>query len=173
MGCALYPSPVEDAGADLQAYLDRHADRPDGIKTVADVTAQMDPENFISQRIIEYYAPLDEVKKGKLEATAAGNAALETAYRGWFAEHSVSVAMLPFCRTEITQIDIEAEGAFNWKNEFLFCMYLNEINVPSIVIPVRGVRHERSGIPCGVLLYGVDDAELLGIAMELERALAV
>ena len=167
------PVPVEDSGADLQAYLDRHVDRPREIKTVADVTAQMDPENPISKKIIEFYAPLKEGEQEKLEAVAAGNSALESAYRGWFAEHNVSAAMIPFCRDDITKIDIEGEGALNWRNEYGFCMHMNEINVPSIVIPVRSVRHEGSGVPCGVLLYGVDDAELLGIAMELERALTV
>ena len=162
------PVPHEDSCADLQAYLNRHVDRPASIQSVADITAKMD-----SKGIIGYYAPLDEEKISKLPATAEGIVALEASYREWFAKNGVSVAMIPFCGHDLTKIDIAGEGGANFVNEYGFCMHMNEIHVPSIAIPIHSVKHEGSGVPCSVLLYGVDDAEVLAVAMALEAALKV
>ena len=108
--------------------------------------------------------------KAKLAATREGITALEAAYRQFFADHNVRALLLPCFPREIT-LAVDAVGLTCLKNEFFFTPHMNEIPVPSIAMPVHAVKHKGSGVPCSLLLYGVDDGELLGIALALEEAL--
>ena len=108
--------------------------------------------------------------RAKLAATQEGIVALEAAYRQFFADHNVQALLLPCFPREITLV-ADAGGLACLKNEFFFTPHMNEISVPSIVMPVHAVKHKGSGVPVSLLMYGVDDAELLGIALALEEAL--
>jgi Asp-tRNA(Asn)/Glu-tRNA(Gln) amidotransferase A subunit family amidase len=51
-----------------------------------------------------------------------------------------------------------------------YTMSFNSCNIPSLSLPTR-VIGAASGIPMGVLLWGVDDRELLGVGAALEKAM--
>ena len=70
------------------------------------------------------------------------------------------------------RIDEEGYAGKALGNEYSWLFHLNEIAVPSIVLPTA-VFHGDSGIPASVLLYGLNDLELLGIAQSLEAGLKV
>ena len=67
-------------------------------------------------------------------------------------------------------INDKGYAAKAFTNEYHWLFHLNEIPVPSITLPTS-VVFPGSMIPCSVLLYGLDDAEVLGIARTLEEAL--
>ena len=54
-------------------------------------------------------------------------------------------------------------------NEVFYLFHMNEIHVPSIVMPIPGFHYEDSGVPCSLLLYGLDDRELLSISLSTWR----
>ena len=56
-------------------------------------------------------------------------------------------------------------------NEGAYTFHMNECSVPSMCIPVSAVKHIISGIPTSIMLWGINDRELLGIALALEESL--
>ena len=42
--------------------------------------------------------------------------------------------------------------------------------VPAIVLPTKA-KWKMSGVPVGIMLYGIDDREVLSVALALEEAL--
>ena len=74
------------------------------------------------------------------------------------------------CPGEPGRIDEENYAFKALGNEYHWLFHLNEIPVPSITLPTS-VVFPGSMIPCSVLMYGLDDAELLGVARTLEDAL--
>ena len=98
-------------------------------------------------------------------------AQMEAAYRAFFRDNGVCALLMPAFPNEITKIDSDNESRAEFVNEFLFVLHMNEIRVPSLTMPVHAVRHEESGVPCSLLLYGVEDRDLLGLALGVEEAL--
>ena len=96
-------------------------------------------------------------------------AALDAAYRAYFAEHNIQCLLLPTFPQSPGNIDTKGYAAkaisaneYHWL--FHHTSPSHQSHYPPVVFP-------GSMIPCSVLLYGFDDAELLGIARTLEEAL--
>ena len=116
------------------------------------------------QRVVE------EVIDEKMVETKDGVVRLEAAYRSYFAEHGIRCLLLPTFAQPPGNINEKGYAAKAFSNEYHWLFHLNEIPIPSITIPTS-VVFPGSMIPASVLLYGLDDAELLGIARTLEEAL--
>ena len=43
--------------------------------------------------------------------------------------------------------------------------------VPSMAIPIKSVKFPESGVPTSILMYGVEDRPLYGLALALEASL--
>ena len=99
-----------------------------------------------------------------------GVEALEKAYRSYFAENNIRCLLLPTFAQPPGNINEKGYAAKAFTNEYHWLFHLNEIPIPSITLPTS-VAFPGSMIPASVLLYGIDDAELLGIARTLEEAL--
>jgi hypothetical protein len=116
------------------------------------------------QRVIQ------EVIGEKMLETKEGCGAMDAAYRAYFAEHNIRCLLLPTFAQPPGTINDKGYAAKAFTNEYHWLFHLNEIPIPSITLPTS-VVFPGSMIPCSVLLYGLDDAELLGIARTLEEAL--
>ena len=116
------------------------------------------------QRVIQ------EVIGEKMLETKEGCRAMDAAYRAYFAEHNIRCLLLPTFAQPPGHINEKGYAAKAFTNEYHWLFHLNEIPVPSITLPTS-VVFPGSMIPCSVLLYGLDDAEVLGIARTLEEAL--
>ena len=116
------------------------------------------------QRVVE------EVIDEKMSETKAGVVQLEKAYRSYFEEHGIRCLLLPTFAQPPGNINEKGYAAKAFTNEYHWLFHLNEIAVPSITLPTS-VVFPGSMIPASVLLYGLDDVELLGIARTLEEAL--
>ena len=168
------PVPFEDPHSALQAYLDRHESRPESIKTADQVIEQIS-EGYKKSHQPHFTGPRavpEEDRKKKLEATEVGIVKLEEAYRSFFAKNEIQVLMLPTFPSGPTKIE-EGPG-MGMKvlfNEVLFLFHMNEIHVPSIVLPIPGCKYEDSNVPCSLLLYGLDDKQLLSVALAVEDAI--
>jgi Asp-tRNA(Asn)/Glu-tRNA(Gln) amidotransferase A subunit family amidase len=113
---------------------------------------------------------VEEVINEKTQATLMGVEALEAAYRSYFEENGIRCLLLPTFAQPPGRIDVKGYAAKAFTNEYHWLFHLNEIPIPSITLPTS-VVFPGSMIPASVLLYGLDDAELLGIARTLEGAL--
>ena len=159
------PVPPENCRADLQAYLDGHASCP--LKTVADVQAEM-----ASDFIRATYDPVEgDDLPAKFAARDEGVAKLDGAYRAFFEARGIRALILPTFVGPPGRVDVEGYGGKALGNEYALLFHLNELRVPSLCLPIPSVAHGDTGIPASVLLYGVDDRELLGLALALETAL--
>ncbi len=116
------------------------------------------------QRVVE------EVIDEKMLETSMGVEALEKAYRSYFAENGIRCLLLPTFAQPPGNINTKGYAAKAFTNEYHWLFHLNEIPIPSITLPTS-VAFPGSMIPASVLLYGLDDAELLGVARTLEEAL--
>ena len=106
-----------------------------------------------------------------MSETKDGCAKMEKAYRSYFAEHNIRCLLLPTFPQLPGNINDKGYAAKAFTNEYHWLFHLNEIAIPSITLPTS-VVFPGSMVPCSVLLYGLDDAELLGIARTLEEALS-
>ena len=113
---------------------------------------------------------IQEVIGEKMLETKEGCRAMDAAYRAYFAEHNIRCLLLPTFPQPPGNINTKGYAAKAFTNEYHWLFHLNEIPIPSITLPTS-VVFPGSMIPCSVLLYGLDDAELLGIARTLEEAL--
>jgi len=114
---------------------------------------------------------IQEVIDEKMSETKDGCRAMDAAYRAYFAEHNIRCLLLPTFAQPPGNIDTKGYAAKAFTNEYHWLFHLNEIPIPSITIPTS-VVFPGSMIPCSVLLYGLDDAEVLGVARTLEEALS-
>jgi len=166
------PAVYEDCHADLTAYLEGCGEgRP--VATVEDVLAAMPDEQRV--KYVGLYGLKEEGDaekiKVKIEKRDEAVANMEAAYREWFASNGVSAMILPAFANEPTTIDIEGEAGKNFMNEFLFSFHMNECRVPSMAIPIKSVKFPESGVPTSILMYGVEDRPLYGLALALEASL--
>ena len=169
------PVPIEDSGAALQAYLDRHASNlPDNLKTVADVAEKFGNGSPIAGILKHYYAlePKGLSQEGfdaKMVAREEGIAATEAAYAAFFARTGLSVVLMPVYPAEPTRCDAPPINTFT--HEGAFAPHLCTIgNAPQLVLPTPS-KFAASGIPTSVMLLGVDDKIVLSIGLALEQAL--
>ena len=84
--------------------------------------------------------------------------------------HNIRCLLLPTFPQSPGNINEKGYAAKAFTNEYHWLFHLNEIPIPSITLPTS-VVFPGSMIPCSVLLYGLDDAELLGVARTLEESL--
>lgn len=168
------PMVFDNSYEDMANYLDSFGQVEEGggrpAASVEDILAKIDDEGVV-RKFTKPQAQGEELEQ-KVEAREAGRAKLEGAYRAFFKDNSVSALMLPCFPNEITRIDIEKEGLFEFMNEYTFSLHMNEISVPSMVMPVKSVKHPESQVPCSLMLFGTEDRELLGHALGIEEAIA-
>ena len=107
----------------------------------------------------------------KFAARDEGVAKLVGAYRAFFEARGIRALILPTFVGPPGRVDVEGYGGKALGNEYALLFHLNELRVPSLCLPIPSVAHGDTGIPASVLLYGVDDRELLGLALALEAAL--
>jgi len=172
----------------LQAYLDRHSDRPEAMQTaeqVAKLVADKLPKLAWLGELEKGYddekrKAFDEYLAGAKEATEA--AATEKTseklpaknFRKFFADHGITAVMVPTipdeppCVSEWTAAEEPSVMGFVAISKFTIAF--NNCSVPSLSLPTT-VTGAESGIPMSVLLWGVDDRELLGVGAALEAAM--
>ena len=158
----------------LQAYLDRHSDRPEAVQTaeqVATLVADMLPNRAWLGELKGYD---DEKKAAFDEYIAAAKDATEAAYRNFFAQHGITAVMVPTIPDEPPCISgwraAEEPSPMGFVPTMAFTKSFNNCSVPSLSLPTP-VMGAESGIPMSVLLWGVDDRELLGVGAALEAAM--
>lgn len=166
----MVPFVFDNSHEDLTNYLNGFGEDERPAATVEDVLAKI-PVNGIVQKFTKPALEGEEYAK-KIADREEGRVKLESAYRAFFKDNGVSAVVLPCFPNEITKIGIEKEGLFEFMNEYCFTLHMNEIAVPSMVMPVKSVKHPESGVPCSLLLYGTEDRELLGHALGIEAAIA-
>ena len=159
----------------LQEYLERHADRPEGIARAEQVVELMTdklPKYMWSSHLNGGYT--NEMKAAHEEYLAKAKGATETAYRKFFADKGIQAVLVPAIPDEPPSID-------GWTAEeepspmalilmSKYTMSFNSCSIPSLSLPTP-VIGAASGIPMSVLLWGVDDRELLVVGAALEKAM--
>ena len=162
------PFVFDNSHKGLSNYLDSLGDeRP--VAAVEDILAKISNVGVV-QKFSKSKTEAAELSK-KVEERDKACAEMEASYRSFFRDHGVCALIMPAFPNEVTKIDSDSEGRAEFTNEFLFVLHMNEIRVPSLTMPVHAVRHEESGVPCSLLLYGVEDRDLLGLALGVEEAL--
>jgi len=166
-----FGTPVSESVKDLQGYLDTHPERPESMKTTADVVA-----NAGAEHISMFYKDRDsdKIAEAKVEAKA-----LETAYREYFGEKGVTAVLVPSMAGEPTSLmgwtkEKEESAAPHFMSTAFYTIPFNHIPVPCITMPTRVKARTvgaASGLRMSVMLYGTDDRELLSLAVALEAAL--
>eukprot|EP01052_Picozoa_sp_SAG31_P031809 SAG31_NODE_3413_length_4303_cov_1.471694_5_plen_585_part_00 len=175
----IVPMLFDDSHTHLTKYLDYCGDeRP--VATVEDILAkvenggrkQMLSKHTVTEGESKREMRIEEVED-KIKIRDESRARAESAYRAFFADNGISVLIIPSFPNEITKVDgsVEKEALAEFMNEYTFSMHLNEISVPSLVLPIKSVVHPDSGVPCSLLVYGTDDRDLLAVALGLEEAL--
>jgi Asp-tRNA(Asn)/Glu-tRNA(Gln) amidotransferase A subunit family amidase len=164
------PFVFDNSHEDLTKYLGSLGDaRP--AATVEDIIAKVQNAGVV-RKFTKPQAEDEELEK-KTKARDEARTGFEAAYRAFFKDNGVSAVVLPCFPKEITKIDIENESLSEFMNEYVFTMHMNEIPVPSMVQPVRSIKHPESQVPCSMLVFGTEDRELLQLALGIEDAIAV
>jgi len=161
-------TPFEDSGADLQAYLDTHQGESGCPLDVAEVVTGMGGNK--AKGILNPKAGTEEEIKTKLATAAEGIAQLEAAYREFFKANGVCVVLVPSYPNGLTSMSSEKMGGIEFAN-YAFPFGMNEIPIPSLMMPCPSVRHPESGATTSLFLLGVEDRDLLSFAMSLEEIL--
>lgn len=157
-----------------QDILDQRMGRSDdpgpAAANLTELKGRASDQKLLQRSVEQDAAVVAEVVAERTKATAAGVTQLEAAYRGFFEAHGIRCLLLPTFPLAPGRIDVPGYAGKAFANEYFWLFRLNEIPVPSITLPTT-VLFPGSRIPASVLLYGLDDAELLGIARTLEEAL--
>jgi Asp-tRNA(Asn)/Glu-tRNA(Gln) amidotransferase A subunit family amidase len=165
------PFVFDNSYEDFKKYLSSFGaeDRP--VTSVEDLLATL-KSPMLAQKFAKPVLEAEDLDV-KVTARDEGRRKLEEAYRAFFTNNGVSALVVPCFPGEITKIDVENESRCELRNEYTFAVHMNEIPVPSIVLPVPSMKHPESGVLCSLMLWGADDRELLGHALGVEAALAV
>ena len=116
----------------------------------------------------------EDRKKAFAEYYTAAKDATEEAYRRFFADKGIQAVMVPTIPDEPhSMADWTSEAEPSPMSAFKLASYtisFNSCSVPSLSVPTPIISTD-SAIPMSVLLWGVDDRELLSVGAALEKAM--
>lgn len=157
-----------DSAQDLENYLNLHKDRPVELSRAKVVELTENPG------IKFLFGDTDaEKQRTKVEEADASIEKAEAAYREYFKEHDLQAILMPTMQKEpYTQKQEDPPAPQDMFAVGGVSARLTEVKCPSITLPTN-VRHVVGGgsLPASVMLMGVDDRQLLSIALSLESAL--
>ena len=174
------PVAIENCHGDMQAYLDYHGtDLPEGLRTVEGLLPSMaGGDNPLGSILRGFFAappkrqPSMEAFEAAISTRDEGIAATEEAYKAFFRKSKATVVLMPVFPKEPTHLgDPMKSGIGAMLNEGAYTSHLcMHKGVPAIVLPTKA-KWKMSGVPVGIMLYGIDDREVLSVALALEEAL--
>eukprot|EP00746_Dinoflagellata_sp_MGD_P022064 gnl/MRDRNA2_/MRDRNA2_151538_c0_seq1.p1 gnl/MRDRNA2_/MRDRNA2_151538_c0~~gnl/MRDRNA2_/MRDRNA2_151538_c0_seq1.p1 ORF type:complete len:497 (-),score=104.18 gnl/MRDRNA2_/MRDRNA2_151538_c0_seq1:51-1358(-) len=162
-----YAGMAMDGANEMQQYLDSHADLPKEV-TVAKIV-----ELSTSHGKVVFLPHKDpEAAKAKLAELYAAMEKQESAYREYFKENSVQAVLVPpFCSEPYIQKQEEAPDLMTNFGVSKIAGNFVQIRVPSLSLPTTEKHALGDGsLFASVMLYGVDDRQLLSIGLALEEA---
>ena len=159
----------------LQEYLDRHADRPEGIARAEQVVELMTDKVPKFSWLPHLNGGYTDEKQAAFEAyLSQAKESTEAAYRKFFADKGIQAVLVPTIPVEPPSVEGWTVGEEPSPMALLkiakYTMSFNCCSIPSLSVPTP-VAGTESGIPMSVLLWGVDDRELLSVGAALEKAL--
>ena len=183
-GSSFFPEmapPHSFCHADLQSYLERHPDRPQGIQTAAQVHEKQ-------QNAKIFFEPPDNALAAQLEERFqkqdANVLVQESAYVAWLEQVGARALLVPVTTCEpvsnkgwtVETIEQGKMPEVPFNAVAWFTKDLNSIHIPSITLPVHSVKCQQPGcesLPVSVMLLGRpnEDRELLAMALALEQAM--
>ena len=99
-------------------------------------------------------------------------ASTEAAYAKFFRTTGACCVLMPAFPAAPTDVSDPKGGLLAMFNEGCYTSHLCTVKgAPAIVLPTP-VAFEAGGMPVGVMLYGKDDRQMLGVALALEAARA-
>jgi len=159
---------VLDGFNEMQKYLNSHADLPKEVTVDKIVELSKSHGKFI------FMPPSDpEANKKKLEELYAAMEKQEAAYREYFKENNIQAVLVPPVAAEpYVQRQDEAPDLMTNFGVAKIAGKFVQLKVPSISLPTKE-KHAVGGgsLSASVMLYGVDDRQLLAIGLALEQAL--
>eukprot|EP00931_Biecheleriopsis_adriatica_P105830 TRINITY_DN80354_c0_g1_i1.p1 TRINITY_DN80354_c0_g1~~TRINITY_DN80354_c0_g1_i1.p1 ORF type:complete len:511 (+),score=117.09 TRINITY_DN80354_c0_g1_i1:47-1579(+) len=159
-----------DSAQDMDNYLSLHADRSEEVSRAKIIELS---KNEMASKML-FGDPLDmDAHKTKVAEADASILKTNAAYREYFKEHALQAILMPTMTKEpMLQNQEEPPPLMEMMAVGGVTARLTEVKIPSISIPTT-VKHKLGGgsLPASVLLLGVDDRQLLSIALSLEKAI--
>merc|ERR1711924_107510 len=101
--------------------------------------------------------PSMEAFAEKMAERDAAIAATEEAYKAFFSKTGAAAVLMPVFPAGPTDITDPKSGLYAMLNEGAYAAHLCTVKgAPAIVMPTK-VKWAGSGVPVGVMLYGLDD----------------
>lgn len=156
-----------DTAQDIESYLSLHADRPEEISAAK--IAELTENDGIRSLVL---ASSDEAKKAKMAEVDAEIERTEQSYREYFKKHGLQAILMPCIEKEpLSQSPDKPTPFMEMFRVPSIVGRLTQIKCPSIALSTT-TKHIVGGgsLPVSVLLLGIDDRQLLSIALSLEQA---
>ena len=156
----------------MQKYLDSHPDRPSELKEAADVLARGGAAGSA------IFPPLKDDNEEKATERAAGIKKIDQAYRDYFKSKGIQALLVPVSAMEPKNTESWTPDSAPLSGKDLleilhFGAFGCYLSIPSITLPtaVKARQCGNGSLPISVMLLGIDDQELISVALALEGLL--